>query len=60
VVQRAVERGEVADHVDAGLAVLNLLGVLHFKLFGLNERVDDPFITQVVDLLVRAAKRQEK
>jgi AcrR family transcriptional regulator len=51
VVARAIERGEMRKTCDARLLHQMLLGPLHLKLFR-NERIDDVFLTRVIDVLL--------
>lgn len=59
-VKAAIERGELDPTIDADLLFGTLVGALHNKLFARNERVDELFITRLVDMLLLGASTRKK
>lgn len=60
MVDRAVQRGELRADVDVSVLRGMLFGPIHHRLFMMNQRVDDLFLSRLVDtVLLGAAPRLE-
>lgn len=55
ILRRAVARGELAKMSDPKLLLDAFVGPLHLKLFCNNERVDEPYMLRLIDLLMHGA-----
>ena len=53
IIDRAVDRGEVAADTDPELALELLVAPLHFRKLLTRETVDDDFVERLVDALMR-------
>ena len=52
IVERAIERGEVAAGTDPRLVIEAVLGPIHLRLLLTGERVDRSFLVSIVDVVV--------
>jgi AcrR family transcriptional regulator len=57
IVERAIERGEVAAGTEPGRVIETVLGPIHLRLLLTGEPVDDPFLEGVVDTVVHGVAR---
>lgn len=55
ILHRAIARGELPPDTDPQLFLPAFVGPLHLKLFFNNERVDEVFMGQLIDLLLHGA-----
>jgi AcrR family transcriptional regulator len=55
IVERAIERGEVAAGTDAAQVIEAVLGPIHLRLLLTHEPVDRSFIETIVDIVVTGA-----
>jgi AcrR family transcriptional regulator len=53
IVERAIERGEVAPGADPGPVIESVLGPIHLRLLLTGEPVDPSFLEGIVDVVVR-------
>lgn len=56
IVHRAIARGELAADTDTKLFLEAFAGPLHLKCFFHNERVDEMYISRLIDLLLQGAQ----
>jgi AcrR family transcriptional regulator len=56
IIEDAVERGELAPHVDAEVVTDMLAGSVFYRLFISGDPVDDAFLDTVVDTALRAGR----
>ena len=52
IVERAIERGEVASGTEPTVVIEAVIGPIHLRLLLTGEPVDRPFLERVVDLVV--------
>jgi AcrR family transcriptional regulator len=52
IVERAIERGEVAAGTEPGRVIESVLGPIHLRLLLTGEPVDDAFLEDIVDVVV--------
>jgi AcrR family transcriptional regulator len=52
IVERAIERGEIAAGTDPRRAIEAVLGPIHLRLLLTGEPVDQPFLAGIVDIVV--------
>lgn len=57
IVDRAVERGELAARVDADDLVIRVVGPIWFTVFGPQRTPDDGFVTRTVDAALAGSRR---
>jgi AcrR family transcriptional regulator len=57
IVERAIERGEVAAGTDPAHVIEAVLGPIHLRLLLTGEPVDGPFLEGIVDLVVDGTTR---
>lgn len=55
ILDRAIARGEVRPDIDYELFFLTIIGALHHRLFAVNQRVDELFLSRLLDLLLLGA-----
>jgi AcrR family transcriptional regulator len=55
IVERAIERGEVAAATEPAQVIEAVLGPIHLRLLLTGEPVDEPFLEGIVDLVVDGA-----
>ena len=61
IVERAIERGEVAAGTEPGRVIEAVLGPIHLRLLLTGEPVDDAFLEQIVAVVVDGvAKRRRR
>jgi AcrR family transcriptional regulator len=58
IVERAIERGEVAARTDAREVIESVLGPIHLRLLLTGEQIDDAFLERVVDVVVRGVRAE--
>ena len=58
IVERAIERGEIAAGTDARQVIESLLGPIHLRLLLTGEPIDDAFLEGVVDVVVHGVARR--
>lgn len=56
ILHRAIARGEISEDTDPKLFMEAFAGPLHLKLFFNNERVDEVFMSRLIDLLLHGAQ----
>ena len=59
IVERAIERGEVAAGTDPERVIEALLGPIHLRLLLTGEPVDRPFLEDIVDLVVHGVSQDD-
>ncbi len=55
----AMSRGELSPEVDVEVLVNTFAGALQHRIFFMNEKADEPFLTALVDLLLCGARRTD-
>jgi AcrR family transcriptional regulator len=58
IVERAIERGEVAAGVEARQVIESLLGPIHLRLLLTGEPIDDAFLQDIVEVVVNGVARR--
>ena len=57
IVERAIERGDVAAGTDPGMVIESVLGPIHLRLLLTGERVDQAFLEGIVDVVMDGVAR---
>ena len=58
IVERAIERGEVAPGTDPGRVIEAVIGPIHLRLLLTGKPIDDSFLDGIVDVVVDGVARQ--
>jgi AcrR family transcriptional regulator len=58
IVERAIERGEVASATDPGAVIEAVLGPIHLRLLLTGETVDRSFLERIVEIVVAGVTRR--
>jgi AcrR family transcriptional regulator len=58
IVERAIERGEVAGGTEPRQVIESLLGPIHLRLLLTGEPIDDSFLQDIVDVVVNGVARR--
>jgi AcrR family transcriptional regulator len=58
IVERAIERGEVAAGTEPRRVIESLLGPIHLRLLLTGEPIDDAFLQDIVDVVVNGVARR--
>jgi AcrR family transcriptional regulator len=58
IVERAIERGEVAAGTEPRLVIESVLGPIHLRLLLTDEPIDDAFLEAIVDTVLRGVERR--
>ena len=58
IVERAIERGEVAAGTEPRQVIESLLGPIHLRLLLTGEPIDDAFLQDIVDVVVNGVARR--
>jgi AcrR family transcriptional regulator len=60
IVERAIERGEIAPETDASVVMTVLIGALSMRLFVLEAPIDAPFLDQLAKMVFEGVMQSEK
>ncbi len=58
IVERAIERGEVAAGTEPGRVIEAVIGPIHLRLLLTGKPIDDSFLDGIVDVVVDGVARQ--
>ena len=59
IIERAIERGEVAAGTDPGRVIEAVVGPIHLRLLLTGEPVDNSFLEEIVDVVVEGVGRRQ-
>jgi AcrR family transcriptional regulator len=60
IIERAIERGEIAPGTDPGRVVESVLGPIHLRLLLTGEEVDRRFLEGIVDTVLNGIARRQR
>jgi AcrR family transcriptional regulator len=60
VISRAAARGEIRDDIPPATILATLLGPLYVRLLLTDQRIDDQFIDDIIDIVLNSARHRTK